>query len=244
MRRLVIAMLALAAAGCAGPAPAPGPSSRPAPQTSAPSLAPAAVPRVAPAVALDNFARAVERVAPVATQYCRAQLPGGNCDFAIVVDDRAGQPPNAFQTLDRQGRPVLVFTTALIAEARNADEIAFVMGHEAGHHIAGHIPRLQQNAMGGAVLGAVLGAALGGGAEGVRAGQDLGATLGGRAFSKEFELEADRLGTRITHSAGFDPLRGAAFFSRIPDPGNRFLGTHPPNAARMEAVRRTAARLP
>lgn len=41
----------------------------------------------------------------------------------------------------------------------------------------------------------------------------------------------------------YDPLRGAEFFTRIPDPGNRFLGTHPPNAARLETVRRTAAAL-
>lgn len=206
-------------------------------------IATAAAPRVAPDAALDNFVRAVERVTPVATRLCRERMPGGNCNFAILVDDRAGQPPNAFQTLDRQGRPVLVFTTALIADARNADEVAFVMGHEAGHHIAGHIPRLRQNALGGAVLGAVIGAALGGGEQGMRAGQELGATVGGRAFSKEFELEADRLGTLIAHDAGFDPLRGAAFFARIPDPGDRFLGTHPPNAERMEAVRRSAARL-
>jgi len=56
-------------------------------------------------------------------------------------------------------------------------------------------------------------------------------------------LEADRLGTVITARAGFNPVRGAEFFNRIPDPGNRFLGTHPPNAARMEIVRRTAAGL-
>ena len=57
------------------------------------------------------------------------------------------------------------------------------------------------------------------------------------------ELEADALGTIIAHEAGFDPLRGAAFFERIPDPGNQFLGTHPPNAARIETVRRVAASL-
>ena len=31
-----------------------------------------------------------------------------NRDFRIVIDDRTGQGPNAFQTLDRGGRPVLV----------------------------------------------------------------------------------------------------------------------------------------
>ena len=41
----------------------------------------------------------------------------------------------------------------------------------------------------------------------------------------------------------FDPLIGAQYFSRIPDPGNSFLGTHPPNAKRLETVRRTLASL-
>ena len=67
--------------------------------------------------------------------------------------------------------------------------------------------------------------------------------MGARSYSKEFELEADALGTVITKKAGFNPLVGAEFFTRIPDPGNRFLGTHPPNAQRIETVRRVNAKL-
>jgi hypothetical protein len=47
----------------------------------------------------------------------------------------------------------------------------------------------------------------------------------------------------IAHDAGYDPIVGVAFFSQIPDPGNRFLGTHPPNAQRVATVRRVAAGL-
>lgn len=235
--RIALLFVALLAAACAAPPPAP--VARPAPVAVAAETAP----RLPPQTAAGNFVAVVERVTPAAAALCRARTSGQNCDFAILVDTRPGQPPNAYQTLDRGGRPVLVFTTALIAEARNPDELAFVLGHEAAHHIAGHIPRLQRSALSGAVLGAVIGAALGGTPDAARAGQDLGAMVGGRAFSKEFELEADALGTLIAHRAGYDPLRGAVFFSRIPDPGNRFLGTHPPNAARLETVRRTAARL-
>jgi len=239
LRYILVATLVLLTA-CAPPPP---PPRAPSPGPARPAATAPAPPRVPPEAAASNFVAAVERVAPVATQVCRERTRGDNCAFRIIVDDRAGQPPNAFQTLDNAGRPVLVFTLALIGEARNADELAFVMGHEAGHHIAGHIPRMQQSAAGGAILGAVIGAALGGTAQSVRVGQDLGASVGGRAFSKEFELEADALGTVIAHRAGYDPLRGAAFFTRIPDPGNRFLGSHPPNADRIETVRRTAARL-
>ena len=83
----------------------------------------------------------------------------------------------------------------------------------------------------------------GGGSDAVRNAQRLGAQVGARTYSKEFELEADALGTIITSRAGYDPLRGAEFFTRIPDPGDKFLGTHPPNAERIATVRRTAAGL-
>jgi predicted Zn-dependent protease len=71
----------------------------------------------------------------------------------------------------------------------------------------------------------------------------LGASVGSRQYSKEYELEADALGAEIAFAAGYDPLRGAAYFDRIPDPGDRFLGTHPANARRKEVVRAVVARL-
>jgi predicted Zn-dependent protease len=199
--------------------------------------------RLDASIAARNFADVVARVEPVAERECRSRSPRLNCDFMIVVDDRPGLGPNAFQTLDRSGRPVIGFTVALIADVRNQDELAFILGHEAGHHIAGHLPRTQQTAMAGALILGVLAAAGGADATGVRAAQDFGATVGARTYSRNFELEADRLGAIIAYRAGHDPERGAAFFTRIPDPGNRFLGTHPPNAQRVEVVRAEAARL-
>ena len=190
-----------------------------------------------------SFVQVVRTVEPVAESECRARTRGVNCDFNIVVDDRPGQPPNAFQTLDRNGRPVVAFTLALIADARNADELAFVLGHETAHHIAGHIARQQQNAVAGAVIFAGLATLSGGGSDAVQAAQRIGAQVGARTYSKDFELEADALGTIITHRAGYNPLRGAEFFTRIPDPGDKFLGTHPPNASRIDTVRRTMAGL-
>ena len=206
--------------------------------SSAPRQAP-----VATQAATRSFAEVVRTVEPVAERECRARTSRVNCDFKILVDTRPEQPPNAFQTVDKSGRPIIAFTLALIDDARNRDELAFVMGHEAAHHIAGHITRQQQNAVAGAVIAGSLAVLLGGGAETVEAAQRNGAFVGARSYSKNFELEADALGTVITARAGYDPVRGAQFFARIPDPGNRFLGTHPPNAQRIEIVRQTAAGL-
>ena len=194
--------------------------------------------QLSPEEAAQNFVSVVDVLEPVAEQVCREARPRANCDFLIVVDDRPGQPPNAFQTLDPEGRPVVGFTLALIADARNADEVAFVIGHEAAHHIANHIPQTQQTATTTAVLAGILASATGGTAEQIRAAQQAGATFGARTYAKDFELEADALGAEITLRAGFDPIRGSAFFDRLPDPGDQFLGTHPGNSQRKETVRR------
>jgi len=189
--------------------------------------------------ALVNFAAVVQRVEPVAEQICRAQTSGINCDFRIFVDDRADLPPNAYQSVDDLGRPQLGVTQALIAQAFNDDELAFILSHEAAHHISGHLAKTRDTALAGAVLGGLLATLAGGNASDIDLAQNLGGDVGARTYSKDFELEADRLGTIIAYRAGYDPLTGAQFFNRIPDPGDQFLGTHPPNAARITAVRQT-----
>lgn len=241
MRITFTVVLSVFLAGCAlpvpvvlGPAPAPGPEQVPV-QAPMPTTAISG-----PSVA--QFRQVVDRVLPVAIRACRARSRSLPCDYRIVVDDRPGQPANAFQTLDEAGRPVIGFTVALIEDARSADELAFVLGHEAAHHIAGHIPRAQRSASEGALVGGLLGAVLGLDPGGVETVGRLGATVGQRRFSKDFELEADVLGARIAHDAGYDPIRGVGFFDRLPDPGDRFLGTHPPNADRIAAVRAAVAR--
>ena len=199
-------------------------------------------PKLSTRAALRNFSAVVDRVEPVAEQFCRQSAPDLNCDFRIVVDDRPGQAPNAYQTLQSNGRPIIAFNVGLISEARNRDEVAFVMAHEAAHHIRGHIARQQANATVGALVFGQLAGALGA-PNSVETAQQIGATVGARSYSKNFELEADALGTRIAAAAGYDPLRGAQFFFRIPDPGNKFLGTHPANADRLRTVQRVAATL-
>jgi len=161
-----------------------------------------------------------------------------NCDFQFVVDDRPGLEPNAFQTVDPAGRPVIGFTLSLIAAARNADELAFVVGHEASHHILGHLGRKSASAQMGAVILGGLATASGATAVSIRTAQSLGAELGARTYSKQWELEADYLGAIVTRQAGFDPVNGSQFFMRIPDPGDHILGSHPSRGQRLAQVAR------
>ncbi|MDO5658036.1 MAG: M48 family metalloprotease [Paracoccus sp. (in: a-proteobacteria)] len=222
----------------------------PAPTTTTPAPAPARTPTPSqvtpntPQVAARNFVTVMRQMEPVVTRECLSRRQSNiSCNFTFVVDDTRGAPPNAFQTVDRQGNPVIGFTIALIAAAQNTDELAFVVGHEASHHILNHLTAKRTSATAGAVILAGIAAATGAGSATVQTAQNVGASVGSRVYSRDWELEADYLGAIITANAGYDPLRGADFFRRMPDPGNRILGSHPSNAQRIEMVQRAMADL-
>lgn len=200
----------------------------------------AAGPKLSPAAARAAFSTAQSRVEPVAERICRERTRGANCDFLISIDTTQGNVANAYQSRDAQGRPIIRFTTALVNDARNVDELAFVLGHEAAHHILGHLDQQAQTAQMGALLGG-LAASIGG--LDPDALTNVGAGLGGRVYSKNHELQADDLGTEIAIRAGYDPVKGLGFFQRMPDPGDRFLGSHPANTARVAVVRQRAAKM-
>lgn len=189
-----------------------------------------------------TFIQVISRMEPAVEREClQRRTQPINCDFQFVVDDRPGLEANAFQTVDERGRPIIGFTLALIGEARNADELAFVVGHEASHHILGHIDRKSTAATMGAVILGGLASAYGGNPDAIESAQAMGAQFGARYYSREWELEADYLGAIIALNAGFDPSHGALFFARIPDPGDKILGSHPSRAARMSQVERAVA---
>ncbi|MDE4276025.1 M48 family metalloprotease [Phaeobacter gallaeciensis] len=208
----------------------------------APATSGAQVSGLSPAEARATFATVASRVEPVAERTCRTQTSGMNCDYLIRIDPDAKAPPNAYQSLSQSGRPVITFTRSMLGQIANADELAFVMSHEAAHHIRAHLARQQQNAVAGSVLLAGLATLAGGSAADISNAQDLGAIVGARGYSKEFELEADQLGTIITHQAGYRPSVGVQFFYRLPDPGDKFLGSHPANPDRVRVVQQTITR--
>ncbi len=229
MRRLLALALIPLMAACAAPSPPSGGNAEPLPQ----------VTRTGSPQSVADFRAVAARVEPVAERACRSRTRGTNCDFRIVIDSRRELGANAYQTYDKSGRPIIGITPALIRGMRNRDELAFVIGHEAAHHIEGHIAQTQVSATTGAILGNVLGSAIGLDTQAVEIATNIGGTVGARRFSKEFELEADALGARITEAAGYDAMRGVLYFAEAADPGNRFLGTHPPNAERIRIVQRT-----
>lgn len=215
------------------PAPIPAPVPAPVPQSGV------SLRQDSPRQAAQNFLSVLRTMEPAIERECLVRRTAPiNCDYQFVVDDRAGLEPNAFQTIDRQGRPIIGFTLSLLTAANNTDELAFVVGHEASHHILNHLRQRESAAAAGAVIVTGIAAASGVNIPSVEIAQRLGAQMGARYYSKEWELQADYLGAIIAMKGGYDPVRGAQFFARMPDPGDQILGSHPSRAARQAQVAR------
>lgn len=203
------------------------------------ALVACAAPVVPPADSGDtlSLAEISDRVRVSARATCREVRSAGPCNLRmLIVEVEDPDEANAFLIEDRLGRPTILLTPALIVETRNADELAFVLSHEAAHHILGHLDQARQDAAFGAEIFGRLAEAEGLEPKVVKEARAVGAFIGRRSYSQDYELEADALGALIAQQAGFDALRGARFFTRIPDPDDAFLSSHPPNATRIEAV--------
>ena len=138
-----------------------------------------------PAQATASFRRSVGRIEPIAEQICRDQnraFPPIACDFdfRITADPRLGK--NAFQTIDRSGRPRVTFTLSLLQSLRNDDEVAFILGHETSHQIARHIQKsTAQQRIGAALLGGLVASTGQASSLDVNRAANLGAMIGSRA---------------------------------------------------------------
>lgn len=217
---------------------------------------------LSPSLAMQQYREVAARVEPVAEEFCRQQTadqPGFRCDVTVLIDDETPFS-NAYQTY-MNGQPVIAVTIPMIADARNPHELAFVMGHEFGHHIGQHIEKGRQQAVAGAlILGALTAYSQAqataanpyrstwGDQQQMNDAVGLGAAVGNAAYSQTYELEADVIGTYIAKAAGYDPVVGARYFARpespqTPDGARSFWGTHPPNEARLATVIETVDRV-
>lgn len=236
MRKFVMAAIALMLAGCVSTSNDPSPKTTPVGKPKSPPVA-----RQNPAER--KFMEAVQRIEPIAKRECRARTTATKCNFKFVlVDNKGKKGSGAYQRLDKHGRPVITFTYALLAAARNQDELALVLGHEVTHHIHGHIPKTLRRMNANAVADGLEAARTGAGDAEIQKAQRKGRAMGALTYSKKFELQADAPGI-ITARAGYDPIKGAALLTRIPDPGNRVLSSHPPTRQRIATVRNAVAKM-
>src|SRR5437762_12264443 len=108
-------------------------------------------------------------------------------------------------------------TRGMLAHLNNEDQLATVMAHELGHVAARHAARqaFQQQIGQGLLLGgAVLGQSLGLPADILNLG-GMAAQLIFLRYSREDELEADKLGVEYGLAAGYDPREVITFFQTL-----------------------------
>jgi predicted Zn-dependent protease len=142
------------------------------------------------------------------------------------------------------------FSRGLAAEMTNEAQMAAVLGHEIGHVTARHGNERYGQAIGtsvgGALLGAVIGGVVTGDASGVGIGAGAGATVGGiagLAYSRDQEVEADRLGMRYMEKIGYDPsaaIEVQGILQRAAAKGGggqlEILSTHPSSETRIREL--------
>jgi predicted Zn-dependent protease len=138
--------------------------------------------------------------------------------------------------------------TGLIANADNASELAGVMAHEISHVLARHSTEQISRQYGLSILAQLV---LGQNPNqmAVLAAQIAGTGALAR-FSREAEREADDLGTRAMHAAGFNPLGMSTMFEELLEhrqgsPGRveQFFATHPVTEDRIRDTRNRAQQL-
>src|ERR1051325_232783 len=138
------------------------------------------------------------------------------------------------------GGPMFI-NRGMIERAHDEGEVAGVMAHELSHVALRHGTAQQTKATPyevGEVAGQILGSIVGGGwGQVIAQGSQFGIGTYFMKFSREYEKQADILGSHIMAAAGYDPRDMANVFRTIqqeggsgapqwlsdhPDPGNRY----------------------
>ncbi len=145
------------------------------------------------------------------------------------------------------GGPMYV-NRGMIAAAHTQGEVAGVMAHELSHVALRHGTAQATKATKyevGTLLGAVVGAIIGGNVgSAVAQGTQFGLGTAFLRFSREFEREADLLGSHIMAAAGYDPREMASMFQTIEKQGGpggpQWLSDHPNPGDRYASITREA----
>jgi predicted Zn-dependent protease len=148
------------------------------------------------------------------------------------------------------GGPMYV-NRGMIEAAHTQGEVAGVMAHELSHVALRHGTAQATKATKyeiGTFLGAIVGAVIGGNVgSAVAQGTQFGLGTAFLRFSREFEREADLLGSQMMAAAGYDPLEMASMFDTLAEQGGSngptWLSDHPDPGDRSAAITREAKQL-
>jgi hypothetical protein len=136
----------------------------------------------------------------------------------------------------------IIVNTGTFTYVPDDHQLAFMVGHELAHNILEHVQKQQGNAAAGAAAGAIFDiglAVIGINTQGI--GMRTGAAAGARAYSREFESEADYLGLYLLARAGFDITGAPDLFRRMGAEkpiaqAQVYFSTHPSTPERAVAM--------
>ena len=148
------------------------------------------------------------------------------------------------------GGPMFV-NRGMIEAAKNEGEMAGVMAHEISHVALRHATAqaTKQNSIGNQLgtIGLILGGAIFGGQGGAQLGA-IGAQVLQTRYSRDYETQADILGSQIMANAGYDPRDLANMFRTIEQQSGggrapQWLSSHPNPGNRYQNINREASQL-
>jgi peptidase M48-like protein len=148
------------------------------------------------------------------------------------------------------GGPMFI-QRGMIEKAHNEGEVAGVMAHELSHVALRHGTAQQTKATPyaiGQIAGQIAGAIIGGRTGSVIAqGSQFGIGTYFMKFSREYEKQADILGSRIMAAAGYDPRDMASVFKTIEQEGGpggpQWMSDHPNPGNRYDYINKEAQML-
>jgi predicted Zn-dependent protease len=193
-----------------------------------------------------NLARYVSEVGNRVLATSHLRRPG--------ADEQVRATPVTFTVLDS---PVInamalpggyiYVTRGMLAHLNNEDQLATVIAHEIGHVAARHAARQawqQQIGQGLLLGGAVLSQGLGLPAQNILNFGGMAAQLFLLRYSREDELEADKLGVEYAIAAGYDSREVVGLFQTLDRMQEKegqsmpsFLATHPNPGDRIQRIR-------
>lgn len=160
--------------------------------------------------------------------------PGLPYEFKLV----SSKVPNAFALPGGQ-----IFVTAgLVKLMDNERQLAAVLGHEIGHNAARHNVQGMQRSIGVSVLAEIAARATGQTLAG-DAAKVIG-TMANLKYSRDDEYQADELGTKYMHKAGYSPWGMVELLTILlnlheSEPGSleELMQTHPLSSKRIAEVK-------
>jgi predicted Zn-dependent protease len=134
---------------------------------------------------------------------------------------------------------VVVITTGALEAMKNEAELAAVLSHEIGHVVERHGIEQLKRAM---VAQGIAIAALGTSPQIAQAAGSIALQIVLNGYGRDAEFEADRFGTRLASTNGYDPQALVGFLQTIASKSGATpgwlvpLSTHPPVEQRIQTI--------